>query len=66
MLEDIKKGDIYRGKINKAIFEIIAINPEKKNLIFKSKGKLFEVNIETFKRCLLEKIEPDQKDQNEK
>lgn len=57
ILKEIKEGKLYRGNINNELFKITKIDKNKGKLYFENKGKIFEADIETFKRCLLTKEE---------
>lgn len=51
---DIKIGDVFEGRVNKAIIKIIKI--DNKRVFYKSNGKVSSCGLEAFKRCLLKKI----------
>lgn len=56
---EIKVGDIYRGLMNNAIFEIIEVNKKRDVVRYKVDGNDENVqsySLESFKRCYLEKI----------
>lgn len=57
ILKEIKEGELYKGNINKELFKITKIDNNKGKLYFENKGRIFEADIATFKRCLLTKEE---------
>ena len=53
---EIKVGDKYKGKINGAIFEITEIDEKNKVIFYKCDGERHYYGLDSFKKCLLEKI----------
>lgn len=52
----MKPGDKFKGMINNEIFEVINIDYIHNVIHYSCKGKIFQVGLEMFNRCLLEKI----------
>ena len=55
-MEDIKVGDIFKGKINGAIFKITTIDKKNGVIFYKCNDKECSYGLHAFKHCLLDKI----------
>lgn len=56
IVEEIKVGDKFKGKINGEIFEVTKIDEKENTIYYKCKDEINHVSLLLFKLCLLEKI----------